>query len=83
LEIIEKGVSVRKAEQMTKANISDEKKAKKVKKDKDHEVVRLEEELRTILGTKVVVDAKKKRGRLIIEYYSLDDLDRILEILRK
>lgn len=81
-EIMEKGVSVRQAEQMTKANISDEKKAKKAKKDKDHEVVRLEEELRGILGTKVLVDAKKKRGKIVIEYYSFDDLDRILGILR-
>ena len=57
--------------------------AKKIKKEKDHEILRLEEELRGILGTKVSLDAKQKRGKIVIEYYSLDDLDRILEILRK
>jgi ParB family chromosome partitioning protein len=83
LEIIEKGVSVRQAEEMTRANISDDKKNQRVQKVKDHEVVSLEEELRGILGTKVLIEAKKKRGKVIIEYYSLDDLDRILDILRK
>ena len=83
LEIMEKGVSVRQAEQMTKASISDDKKRTKVKKDKDHEIAFLEEELRNILGTKVSIEAKKKRGKVVIEYYSLDDLDRILDVLRK
>jgi len=83
LEILEKGVSVRQAEQMTQNTaISDEKTAKKQRKDKSHEIVRLEEELRGIFGTKVSIEAKKKRGKMVIEYYSLDDLDRILEILR-
>jgi ParB family chromosome partitioning protein len=83
LEIMEKGVSVRQAELMTQASVPDEKKKKKQKKEKDHEIVHLEEELRGILGTKVSVEAKQKRGKIVIEYYSLDDLDRILEILRK
>lgn len=83
LEIIEKGVSVRQAEQMTKVSIPDEKRRIKEKKEKDYEVVRLEEELRNILGTKVLIEAKKTRGKVVIEYYSLDDLDRILEIFRK
>lgn len=83
LEIMEKGVSVRQAEQMTQSSILDGKKRIKVVKEKDHEIVYLEEELRNLLGTKVSVDAKKKRGKIVIEYYSLDDLDRILEILRK
>ena len=35
-------------------------------------------------GTKVVVENNRKnKGRVIIEYYSLDDLDRILAVMRK
>lgn len=83
LEIMEKGFSVRQAEQMTQASVPDDKKRIKVKKDKDHEILHLEEELRNILGTKVSIEAKKKRGKIVIEYYSLDDLDRVLELLRK
>ncbi len=81
LTIMEKGVSVRQAEQMTQQPGS-KKKRSRMDKEKDHEVVRLEEELRGRLGTKVSIDAKKKRGKIVIEYYSLDDLDRILNILR-
>ena len=83
LAIIEKGASVRQAEQMTNVCASPEKKSGKAKKEKDHEIVYLEGELRNILGTKVSIESKKKRGRIVIEYYSLDDLDRILDVLRK
>ncbi|MEW5894878.1 MAG: ParB/RepB/Spo0J family partition protein [Candidatus Omnitrophota bacterium] len=83
LEILEKGISVRQAEELTRKAMPDEKKKKLLDKEKDHEIRALEEELRAIFGTKVSVETKKKRGKLVIEYYSLDDLDRILEILRK
>ncbi|HSV42947.1 MAG TPA: ParB/RepB/Spo0J family partition protein [Candidatus Bathyarchaeia archaeon] len=82
LEIMERGVSVRQAEELSRGSVSDEKKEKREKKHKDHELVHLEEELRGILGTKVAIQAKKKRGKIVIEYYSLDDLDRILDLLR-
>jgi ParB family chromosome partitioning protein len=41
------------------------------------------EELQRILGTKVRIVGKRKRGKIEIEFYSLDELDRILELLRK
>lgn len=82
LEIMERGVSVRQAEELSRGSVSDEKKQKREIKQKDHELVHLEEELRGILGTKVEIQAKKKRGKIVIEYYSLDDLDRILDLLR-
>jgi ParB family transcriptional regulator, chromosome partitioning protein len=43
----------------------------------------LMEELQRILGTKVRIVGKRKRGKIEIEFYSLDELDRILELLRK
>ncbi len=43
----------------------------------------MEEELQKILGTKVFIEDKKGKGKLVIEYYTLDDLDRILGVLRK
>ena len=33
------------------------------------------------LGTKVSIMGKGKRGRISIDYYNLDDLDRILAVL--
>jgi ParB family chromosome partitioning protein len=45
-------------------------------------VEELEEKLREKFKTKVhIVEKSKKTGQLIIDYYSLDDFDRILEIL--
>jgi hypothetical protein len=35
--------------------------------------------LREILQTKVQVTFKQSKGKLIVEFYSKDDLDRILE----
>ena len=43
----------------------------------------LEEELKTILGTKVSINAKDNRkGKLEIEYYSQEELDSIIDLLR-
>jgi ParB family transcriptional regulator, chromosome partitioning protein len=41
-----------------------------------------EEDLEKLLGTKVVIQHRKKRGKIIIDYFSLDDLNRIIEIIR-
>jgi ParB family chromosome partitioning protein len=35
--------------------------------------------LKDCLGTKVILANKKNRGKIIIEYYSDDELDRIVE----
>ena len=86
LEMIQKSFSVRDVEKRAKQMVSPEKKlARKVKgKVKDPEVRKLEEELREILGTKVeVINSRNNKGRVVIEYYTLDDLDRILGVIRK
>jgi len=41
----------------------------------------VEEKLRNALGTKVMIKQKAKgNGEIVVEYYSLDDLERILEL---
>jgi len=42
----------------------------------------LEDDLQQILGTKVRIQTKKKRGKIVIEYYSPDDLERILQVIK-
>ncbi len=86
LEAIQKGFSVREVEERAKVGASTAKKGtpKSKTKMRDPEILKLEEELRGVLGTKVVVENNRKnKGRVIIEYYSLDDLDRILGVIRK
>ena len=52
-------------------------------KNKNRDIQILEEELCRLLGTRVMLEDKKGKGKLVIEYYTLDDLDRILGVLRK
>ena len=82
--IIKKGLSVRQVEDLVKKA---HEKGNSIKgamaKPKNRDIEILEEELRKILGTKVVIEDKKGKGKLVIEYYTLDDLDRILGVLRK
>lgn len=60
------------------------KKGKGGAKPKDPNVAKLEEDLRHWLRTKVVIQAKgKNKGTICLDYYSLDDLDRILALFRR
>jgi len=82
-ESIKKGLSVRELENaihaLQKTGARREKKTALV----DHEMVSLEEDLQRTLGTKVRIQANKKRGKIVIEYYSSDDLDRIIQVIKK
>ncbi len=80
-KIIQKGLSVREAESL--AATPEKGKEKHADRLKDQHVLKLEEELRHVLGTKVSVFHGKKKGKIQIEYYSLNDLERILDVLRK
>ena len=44
---------------------------------------KLEDDLKTVLGTKVSINEGKKKGTIAIEYYSKDELDRLILLLRR
>jgi len=80
MKIISQGLSVRQAEKLA---ASPKPRKSKKKTDKDADVALLEDDLRRQLGTKVTVrQTGKHKGKIEIEYYSLDDLERILDRLR-
>lgn len=80
-KIIQKGLSVREAEGLSKKT-SPRPSHRKAQRVKDPQIASLEEKLRQGLGTKVILNHKgKKGGKIEIEYYSLEELDRLLEIL--
>ncbi|MFA7411519.1 MAG: ParB/RepB/Spo0J family partition protein [Tissierellaceae bacterium] len=54
----------------------------KRKKARDPNIVDLEESLMRILGTKVNLIVGNKKGKIEIEYYGYDDLERIIDMLR-
>ncbi|MEA4962699.1 ParB/RepB/Spo0J family partition protein [Lutispora sp.] len=76
--IINEGLNVRQAEKLSK-----EKKTVKRIKSKSAEICDIEERLRNIFGTKVTITHSKKKGKIEIEYYGIDDLDKILDLLEK
>ncbi len=83
-KIIREGYSVRETEKWLQDQKGPTKKTKNSLKAKDANVLKLEEGLRHWLGTKVSVrTAGRQRGSVSFEYYSLDDLDRILNLFRK
>ena len=74
--IVKKGLSVRDAEALV-ARLKNPPKEKKAKLG--NELKSVEEMLRKALGTKVSIVSTSKGGRVVIEYYSVDELDRIIE----
>ncbi|MBS4169070.1 ParB/RepB/Spo0J family partition protein [Parachlamydia sp. AcF125] len=76
--ILRDELTVREAE---KASLRIQEKAKKnalVYANRDFFLEQLSEKLQRKLGTKVHIMGKGKKGRITIDYYSLDDLDRVL-----
>ena len=78
--IIHKGLSVRETENLLKTWGAEGKKKSRVKK-KDPQIESLQEKLIHSLGTKVRIHHKGKKGSIEIEYYSLDELERLLDVL--
>ena len=52
------------------------------KKRKSTEVIELENSLQRILGTKVIINNKKKKGWIHIAFYSLDHFDNLVSLLK-
>ena len=80
-EIIKKGLNVRETELLVKRLNSQ--KIDKKKNEPDAEYLAIEERFREIFGTKVKVMNNNKSGKILIEYYSPDELDRIISLMEK
>ena len=75
-QIVKKALSVREAEALASRL---KKPVKEKKKLTSTEYKAVEERLRKSLGTKVTIAPKAKGGKIVIEYYSGQELERILE----
>jgi len=81
-KIEEEELNVRQVELLVKSLVSPEMKKEKVKKEKDFMTKDIENSLKQILGTKVNIVKGNKRGKIEIEYYSEEELERLLEVLQ-
>lgn len=78
LYMIESGDSVRDAEKKTKSR-----KAMPKKNEKYEPIYRdIESSFQSFFGTKVKLNAGQRKGKIIIEYASNDDLERILDLIK-
>lgn len=80
--IVKQGLSVRRVEELVRHVGKQKTKSRRPRATGiDESVEHIESKLRQILGTKVTVTANPDgRGQISIEYYSHDDLDRLLEL---
>ena len=84
--IIRKGLSVREAESMAKRWTDRTKRGatpEHKRSDLQSQLNSLQDSLRRYLGTKVRITQNGKRGKIEIEYYSNEDLERIVEAILK
>ena len=79
---VNEGLSVRQIETLAKENKAPEKKKAKKKKRKSADEKRVEEDLKNALGTKVNLLRNGKRGKIEIEFYSKEELERLIELLK-
>ena len=78
LRVKARGLSVRQTEALASAWMPQHRRRRP---PADPQTKRIEDELRRALGTKVAVLPRKKGGRIFIEYFSSDDLSRILQLV--
>lgn len=79
--VIDEGLSVRETEKLAKNMLHDNKQKRK-EKDENPYYIDIEERLKNAFGTKVSIKSGRNKGKIEIEYYSEDDLQRIVELLK-
>lgn len=82
-KVFDEKMSVRETEALVRKLQKEPKEPKEKKTDKMELFYKdLEEKIKNVMGTKVSIQKKsKKKGKIEIEYYSPEDLERIIELL--
>lgn len=85
MQVMDNNLSVRDTERLVKKilNPPPEKVEEDWRKSDQFIYDKLEENLRSYMGTKVAIKRKdKEKGKIIIDYYSSDELERLMELFR-
>ena len=83
-QIVSQGLSVRRVEALVKAcrdGKTDQ--PKTASRTRDPQIISIEEDLQRRFGTGINISRRGKKGKIEIEFYSDDDLERLLDILRE
>jgi ParB family chromosome partitioning protein len=81
-KIAKKGLSVREVEALVRQTERPVK-TSKVRKEEDPYLKAAEESMQNSLGTKVSIVKGRKKGKIVIDYYSAKDLERLIKLLAK
>ena len=82
MKVFDEKLSVRETEKLVKNLVSPAKKVKTERNTAEDDIYEsLEEKMKGIMGTKVSIQRKKNnKGKIEIEYYSRDELERIIDL---
>jgi len=78
-EVVRRGLNVRATERLVQRRAGT---PPSERRPRDADTAALERELGAVLGLRVTLEAKKRGGALTLHYASLDQLDRVLRLLR-
>ena len=78
-QAVRHGWSVREIEKLARQKIGKKRKTKS--RQRDEHARRMEEELSVSLGTRVRIAGTQDKGKIELDYYSRDELDRLLDVL--
>ena len=78
-EVVRRGLNVRATERLVQRRAEMPRPRRRLR---DADTVKLERDLGALLGLRVTLEPKKRGGALTLHYASLDQLDRVLSLLR-
>lgn len=84
MKIFDNSMSVRDTERLVKTLTSQKAENQNPQQAIDHQLAykNIEEKIKSIMGTKVSIKSKSNnKGKIEIEYYSIDDFERIIDLL--
>ncbi|MFA9378127.1 MAG: ParB/RepB/Spo0J family partition protein [Lachnotalea sp.] len=85
VKIFDEKLSVRETEKLVKKMLNDKMESTKEVKNTENDFIykSIEDKMKSIIGTKVTINQKKNnKGKIEIEYYSNDELERIFDLLQ-
>lgn len=81
-KIVKNNLSVRDVERLVKRSTPKNKEKKTQEQEKSVYLIAMEDKLRNVFGTQVRIKSGKRGGRIEIEFYSPEELERLLEIMQ-
>ena len=81
-KIIAEGLSVREVERIAQGEKPKSKAPRGRRMEKSRDILAVEQDLKDILGTKVSIVTNGKKGAIAIEYYSVDELNRLIDLIK-